>query len=66
MNLPNNKSYEEYLASGVWKCDKSPTGAHYWREYIGKDSERGIFYCKWCYDTKQMAVSFPDDGDHPK
>jgi len=24
------KKYKEYLASGKWKCTKSPTGAHHY------------------------------------
>lgn len=36
---------KEYMESNVWKCEKSPTGAHYWVESLNL---HGIFICKWC------------------
>ena len=35
-----------YLESGSWKCDKSPTGAHY---FIG---DSNVIQCKYCGQTK--------------
>lgn len=53
-------THKEYLASDVWKCTASPTGAHHWIEIqhaIGKDFHTGLFYCKWCRDSRE----FPTD-----
>ena len=36
------KGYMAYYLSNSWKCDKSPTKAHWW---VGVD---GIFTCKYC------------------
>lgn len=57
INRKANNQHQQYLASGVWKCDKSPTGAHHW---IGmdKDGPTGDFYCKYCLDTKRLPISY--------
>ena len=52
-------SYEEYLASNIWKCVDSPTNAHHWIEI--QDSEdgqyhTGLWYCKYCKDSKRLNV----------
>ena len=41
--------YENYLNSDVWKCKKSPTGAHYW--IVGADKMR----CQYCKKTKPVT-----------
>lgn len=46
-----------YLRSGVWKCSKSPTGAHYWRE-IRNSKPKGLFYCIHCKDVKRFPIAF--------
>jgi len=51
-------TYAEYLASDVWKCEKSPTGAHHWIG-IGKETS-GLFYCKWCLDVKKGPGSWQE------
>ena len=50
-------THEEYLKSDVWKCDKSPTGAHHWRE-IEKGGSAILFLCKWCLDVKEFPARF--------
>ena len=27
----NDRTHQAYMESNVWKCPKSPTGAHHWR-----------------------------------
>jgi len=51
-------TYEQYLASDVWRCEDSPTAAHHWVE-IQTDEElhTGLWYCKYCMDVK----TFPKD-----
>ena len=53
-------TYNEYIASDIWKCLDSPTGAHHWIEIqYTKDEEfhTGQWYCKWCFDSGK----FPKD-----
>lgn len=38
-------AYGEYLRRGLWRCDRSPTGAHHW-ELDGADHGQCI-YCGW-------------------
>jgi len=43
---------KQYMDKGDWKCDKSPTSAHYWiitKERIGK-----IMTCKHCGQIKHL------------
>lgn len=49
-----DKLDREYVRSGRWKCDKSPTGAHHWVER----SPNGIFICKWCFDVRRFPRTF--------
>ena len=44
----------EYLVSGVWKCEKSPTGAHHW---YGKDNTE-LFTCIWCGEEKELPITY--------
>jgi hypothetical protein len=46
-NIAKNK---EYIDSGVWKCGKSPSGAHHW--IISQD----YMICKYCNDNRQVLV----------
>lgn len=67
-------NWKEYLASDVWKCDKSPTGAHHWvaMEQSMELKAKGYFRCKHCGDVKQFPTTFqstmenyrisPDEG----
>ena len=50
---------KEYVESGVWKCDKSPTGAHHWEE-LTSDNTRGLFYCIHCYDVKKFPITWEE------
>lgn len=46
----------KYLKSGMWKCSRSPSGVHYWREI--KDSKpKGLFYCIYCRDVKWFPAT---------
>ena len=62
----NDKSYQHYLKSGIWKCPDAPinsdiplqvaenSGAHYWLEFRGgKPNE---FYCRYCYEIRKFKV----------
>jgi len=40
-----------YLASNGWKCEKSPTGAHFW---VGDHAD---MECKYCEATKKTQDS---------
>jgi hypothetical protein len=44
------RSHQEYVESGVWKCEESPTGAHWWVE----STELNLFECKYCHATKKF------------
>lgn len=48
-----------YIESGVWKCDKSPTGAHHWVE-IQSDHTKGLFYCIHCFDVKKFPLTLEE------
>lgn len=50
--------YKEYKESNEWKCDKSPTNAHFWviekpkfKDNLQIDSNR----CKYC-DKEKIVV----------
>jgi len=44
----NTQAHDEYIKSGSWKCDKSPTGAHH---FIGNQF---VLKCKYCGKEKQV------------
>ena len=44
----------EYIKSGRWKCNDSPTNAHHWIEV----DESGIFHCKYCGDARRYPRTF--------
>jgi hypothetical protein len=48
-------SDRKYILSGLWKCEKSPTGAHWW---IGEDSRdtKSEFTCKYCKQRKEFGI----------
>ena len=48
MTTYNQRAHDDYIQSGRWKCDKSPTGAHYW---IGNQY---MLKCKYCGKEKQV------------
>ena len=48
-------SFKKYLESDVWKCRKSPTGAHHW--IVTESKER----CKYCHKIKIVEVNRPSD-----
>jgi hypothetical protein len=41
---------QEFFSSERWKCNKSPSGAHYW--IINIDS----MTCKFCNDSKPVST----------
>jgi hypothetical protein len=43
---------KEYIASGRWKCSKSPTGAHWW---IEDTSDHGEFECRFCHRRRKFG-----------
>lgn len=45
----NLNAHNEYIKSERWKCDKSPTGAHYW---IGNHF---MLKCKYCNEEKKIV-----------
>ncbi len=53
-------TYSEYVKSDTWKCEDSPSGAHYWVEMVQtkKLAKEGYFQCKHCHDVKRFMVSF--------
>lgn len=55
----------EYVSSGRWKCDKSPTGAHHWVRltHTTRLLEGGYFNCKYCNDVRRFITSWDDIRD---
>ncbi len=53
-------TYNEYVKSDTWKCEDSPSGAHYWVEMVQtiKLAKEGYFQCKYCSDVRRFVVSF--------
>lgn len=46
--------WKKYVDGDTWKCEKSPTKAHYWQEE--KHEEEGsTFVCKYCTEGRKMA-----------
>lgn len=45
----NKQAHDDYVQSGRWKCEQSPTGAHYW---IG-DSR--MIKCKYCGKEQKIV-----------
>lgn len=66
--------HDRYLDSDIWKCVDAPvnpdiplqalhnTGAHHWLEIQGngKQFHTGLFYCKYCHDTKRMVTDWKE------
>ena len=54
-----NEAETLYKASGVWKCPKSPSGAHY-LEFKHKTSENpDQFECRHCGYVKEIPATEP-------
>lgn len=45
--------WPDYLANQTWKCEVSPTKAHYWVNYCDILSK---FRCRYCGQEKEMVV----------
>ena len=45
---------KEYIKSNVWKCEKSPTGAHH---YVESARTHGVFICKWCGEDRRFTIA---------
>lgn len=59
MVVKNYLTYEAYLVSDVWKCGKSPVGAHHWihiTQYL--EFNQGWFMCKYCGEVKKLQVEY--------
>ncbi len=41
-----------YILSDAWVCEKSPTGAHYWR------CVDDVFVCRYCKEKKKFPLYF--------
>ena len=48
------KPDREYIVSGEWKCEKSPSGAHHW---IRHDS---VWICKYCGDVRRFPGAWDE------
>ncbi len=46
------RDYKNYVAGGSWKCEQSPTGAHFWSVKVG------TMTCRFCDEVK--GVGFGD------
>lgn len=44
-----------YIASGLWKCNDSPTGSHYW---ICTNYEIGEFTCQFCKHSRTFQLDW--------
>jgi RNase P subunit RPR2 len=44
---------KEYIESNVWRCEKSPTGAHH---YVESARAYGVFICKWCGEHRRFTI----------
>jgi len=50
-----SSSFEAYVKSGEWRCDKSPTGAHHW---IISDGSQRCVHCGCVKSLKSKPVFF--------
>jgi len=48
--------FRNYIADGLWKCDKSPTNAHWWIE-VTRNGCYGLFSCKYCHETRLFPIN---------
>jgi len=46
--------YLQYVDSGCWRCDNSPTGAHHWVEHLG------LWFCIYCSEARRFPMTFTD------
>ena len=53
-------TYNEYVKSDVWKCEDSPTNAHYWVQMVETEklARDGYFCCKHCHDVREFPLTF--------
>jgi len=50
---------KDYLVSDKWKCEHSPSGAHYWLV------DGFIMTCKFCNDTRSVNTDRYGWSKHP-
>jgi hypothetical protein len=55
MNFSKESPYQNYLKSGIWKCNKSPSGAHRWIENRSLKDDGDTFTCAYCGVDKQFS-----------
>lgn len=50
---------DKYIKGKSWKCpgEKTPTGAHYWKE-TKKGQESSDFTCQYCGEIRKMCNTF--------
>jgi len=49
------KQYEDYIKSGSWRCNASPTDAHFWIEVYGNGNNIK-FRCVHCKELKLIPI----------
>jgi hypothetical protein len=61
MNMRNSSmkmsENREYIESNRWKCNQSPSGAHYW---IIRSQEMTCKYCHYCKPLYTTEVGCPN------
>jgi hypothetical protein len=50
----DHMTYREYVRSGVWKCDKSPTGAHF--STLSRTDNGRCIYCGLPHVSREVEV----------
>ena len=56
MDTPRTSGQKQYTASGSWRCEASPTGAHHW--LIGEQGQKlSAGACKYCDEQRDHANS---------
>lgn len=55
----NASDNREYFSSNRWKCEKSPSGAHYWIIVAYEMT------CKYCKNNKSLSTN-PVEGTNLK
>lgn len=51
-----SKRDADYISSGNWICEKSPTNAHHWIE--AREVEYGLFVCRYCLDNRKFPTTY--------
>jgi len=46
-------NYKEYIEGRSWACEKSPSGAHHWIIFDGKQA------CRFCGEERSLVETNP-------